>query len=163
MCSNGCDYVLLCCVQFAGRLVAERLSVELQTTYNVTAMSFTPAELCAAIQRRLPRFHVDYRPDFRDLIARSWPQSVDDSAARRDWGWQPSFDLDVRPSLPSLNMTNWVTACTAGTSLQVLPVVRMNHHPEVWRALFCASCPYRLFRTAIPSFRNANSRNGVFC
>ena len=60
-------------------------------------MSFTPAELCAAIQRRLPRFTVDYRPDFRDAIARSWPQSVDDSAARTDWGWRPGFDLDVRP------------------------------------------------------------------
>ncbi|BDA43208.1 L-threonine 3-dehydrogenase, mitochondrial [Coccomyxa sp. Obi] len=66
-----------------------------QTTYNVTAMSFTPAELCAAIQRRLPHFRVDYRPDFRDTIARSWPQSVDDSAARRDWGWKPSFELDA--------------------------------------------------------------------
>ncbi|KAK9915249.1 hypothetical protein WJX75_006733 [Coccomyxa subellipsoidea] len=66
-----------------------------QTTYNVTAMSFTPAELCAAIQRRLPRFTVDYRPDFRDAIARSWPQSVDDSAARTDWGWRPDFDLDA--------------------------------------------------------------------
>lgn len=82
-------------------LVAQWLIVVLQTTYNVTAMSFSPAELCAAIQRRLPHFHVDYRPDFRDLIARSWPQSVDDSAARRDWGWQPSFDLDVCPLLAS--------------------------------------------------------------
>ncbi len=71
-----------------------------QTTYNVTAMSFTPAELCAAIQRRLPGFTVDYRPDFRDAIARSWPQSVDDSPARADWGWRPAFDIDVRPPPP---------------------------------------------------------------
>jgi threonine 3-dehydrogenase len=57
----------------------------MQRTYNVTAMSFTPAQLAASIQRALPAFRVDYLAgDFRDAIARSWPASIDDSAARAD-------------------------------------------------------------------------------
>ena len=64
-------------------------------SYNLAGLSFTPAELAAAIRQRLPNFCVDYAPDFRDAIARSWPQSIDDSAARHDWGWQPRFGLDA--------------------------------------------------------------------
>lgn len=56
-------------------------------------MSFTPAQLAAAIQDVIPDFLVDYTPDFRDDIARTWPESIDDSCARRDWGWQPRYDL----------------------------------------------------------------------
>ena len=68
----------------------------------MTAVSFTPAQLCEAIQRQVPQFRVEYRPDFRDDIARTWPQSVDDSAAQRDWGWRPSYDLDVSPAFPTI-------------------------------------------------------------
>ncbi|KAF6266777.1 hypothetical protein COO60DRAFT_1632820 [Scenedesmus sp. NREL 46B-D3] len=66
-----------------------------QTTYNVTAVSFTPAELAGAIRRRLPHFSISYSPDFRDNIAKTWPASIDDSAARRQWGWAPNFDLQA--------------------------------------------------------------------
>ena len=59
-------------------------------------MSFTPAQLTASIQRVVPGFRMTYLPDFREGIARSWPASIDDSAARADWGWRPAYALDVR-------------------------------------------------------------------
>ncbi|MBO0934627.1 NAD-dependent epimerase/dehydratase family protein [Fibrella aquatilis] len=68
-------------------------SISVRTSYNLAGMSFTPAELTAAIQRYLPELTVNYKPDFRQAIAESWPMSIDDSVARRDWGWQPGFDL----------------------------------------------------------------------
>ena len=63
------------------------------TNYNLAAMSFSAAELAAEIQRHIPEFVVDYQPDFRQAIADSWPCSIDDSVARQEWSWQPSFDL----------------------------------------------------------------------
>jgi len=61
--------------------------------YNVTGMSFSAAELATEIQKRVPGFKVEYKPDFRQAIADSWPRSIDDSAAREDWGWKPDYDL----------------------------------------------------------------------
>jgi len=64
--------------------------------FNVNAMSFTPSNLAAAIQSRIPEFRIDYRIDpLRQAIADSWPNSLDDSAARAEWGWRPNFDLDA--------------------------------------------------------------------
>jgi nucleoside-diphosphate-sugar epimerase len=56
-------------------------------------MSFTAGELASEIQKHIPEFVCEYEPDFRQDIADSWPNSLDDSAAREEWGWQPSFDL----------------------------------------------------------------------
>jgi len=56
-------------------------------------MSFSAGELAAAIRKRLPGFVCDYAPDFRQAIADSWPESIDDSAAREEWGWKPAYDL----------------------------------------------------------------------
>ncbi len=61
--------------------------------FNVGAMSFSAGELAAAIKKHIPEFAVDYEPDFRQKIADSWPQSLDDSAARKEWGWKPSYDI----------------------------------------------------------------------
>ncbi len=67
-----------------------------RNAYNVTAMNFTPGELVAAIQNHLPDFVVDYDIDpVRQAIADSWPRSMDDSAARREWGWVPEFDIEA--------------------------------------------------------------------
>ncbi len=62
-------------------------------SYNVAAFSFTPRELADQIARRVPDFHLDCAPDFRQAIAASWPRTVDDRVARRDWGWAPAYDL----------------------------------------------------------------------
>ncbi|MDH4390024.1 MAG: NAD-dependent epimerase/dehydratase family protein [Aquabacterium sp.] len=62
-------------------------------SYNLAGCSFTPAEIAAEIARLVPGFQFDCQPDFRQAIADSWPQAVDDSLARRDWGWAPRYDL----------------------------------------------------------------------
>jgi nucleoside-diphosphate-sugar epimerase len=62
--------------------------------YNLAGVSVTPAQVAARIRHHLPGFEVDYAPDFRQAIAASWPQSLDDSAARRDWSWSAGFDLE---------------------------------------------------------------------
>ena len=61
--------------------------------FNLAAMSFSPAELVQEIQKHLPDFTCEYQPDFRQAIADSWPRTIDDSAARREWGWTPGYDL----------------------------------------------------------------------
>jgi nucleoside-diphosphate-sugar epimerase len=62
--------------------------------YNIAGCSFTPSELAAIIQRSIPTFSISYTPDFRQAIADSWPASIDDSAARLDWGWQSDYDTE---------------------------------------------------------------------
>ena len=67
--------------------------ITIRTSYNVVAISFSPQEIAAEIQKHVPGFSISYAPDYRQAIAKSWPQSIDDSIARRDWGWQPEYDL----------------------------------------------------------------------
>lgn len=62
-------------------------------SYNLAAMSFSPKEIAAEIQKHIPDFTINYKPDFRQAIAESWPQSIDDKEARAEWGWKPRFDL----------------------------------------------------------------------
>ncbi len=61
--------------------------------YNVTGMSFSAGEIAAEIKKHIPQFEIDYKPDFRQEIADSWPKSIDDSLAREEWGWNPSYNL----------------------------------------------------------------------
>jgi threonine 3-dehydrogenase len=65
-----------------------------QSVYNLTSFSFTPEQLAKSIQKFRPGFTIDYKPDFRQRIADSWPRSIDDSIARKDWGWNPKFTVD---------------------------------------------------------------------
>lgn len=67
--------------------------ITVRTSYNLAGMSFSPAEIFAAIQEYFPDFRIDYQPDFRQKIAESWPETIDDSSAEKDWGWQPAYDL----------------------------------------------------------------------
>jgi nucleoside-diphosphate-sugar epimerase len=69
-------------------------AISVRTSYNIAGMSFSPAEIGASIQKHLPDFDLQYKPDYRQTIADSWPQSIDDSVARNDWGWQPNYDID---------------------------------------------------------------------
>lgn len=62
-------------------------------SYNLAGVSFTPAEIAAVIAAERPGFEISYAPDFRQAIADSWPRSIDDAAARADWGWRPEYDL----------------------------------------------------------------------
>lgn len=71
---------------------AEKISV--RTSYNISSMSFSPKEIGAMIKKHIPDFKMDYTPDYRQAIADSWPQSIDDSVARGDWGWKHEFDLE---------------------------------------------------------------------
>ena len=80
--------------------------VKVRSSYNISAMSFSPEEITAEIKKNIPDFTITYKPDFRQAIADSWPKSIDDSAARRDWGWKHDFDLkrmtaDILAKLPA--------------------------------------------------------------
>jgi nucleoside-diphosphate-sugar epimerase len=64
-----------------------------RSSYNLAGMSFTPKEMAENIKTKIPDFVIDYAPDFRQAIANSWPSSIDDSNAKKDWHWQAEFDL----------------------------------------------------------------------
>jgi nucleoside-diphosphate-sugar epimerase len=70
---------------------ADKISV--RTSYNLSGMSFSPKEIAAEIRKHIPPFTISYKPDYRQSIAESWPQSIDDSVARHDWGWKEEYDL----------------------------------------------------------------------
>lgn len=72
---------------------ADASKVKIRSSYNLSGMSFSPKEIADEIKNHFPDFTISYKPDSRQLIADSWPQSIDDSAARNDWGWKAQFDL----------------------------------------------------------------------
>jgi nucleoside-diphosphate-sugar epimerase len=69
-------------------------NITVRTSYNISGMSFSPKEIAASIQKHIPEFSLTCVPDYRQKIANSWPASIDDSVATKDWGWKPAYDLD---------------------------------------------------------------------
>lgn len=74
---------------------ADAKDVTIRTSYNLAAIDFTPKEIAAEIQKHIPDFTISYNPDFRQKIADSWPSSIDDAKARKDWNWKHSFTLET--------------------------------------------------------------------
>lgn len=72
---------------------APKEQIKIRTSYNLSAISFSPKEIAAEIKKHIPSFTIAYNPDYRQAIANSWPSSIDDSKATEDWGWKPDFDL----------------------------------------------------------------------
>tara|TARA_R110002096_G_scaffold435928_1_gene664360 strand:+ start:15704 stop:16624 length:921 start_codon:yes stop_codon:yes gene_type:complete len=68
--------------------------IKIRSSYNLAGISFSPEEIAAEIKKQLPQFEITYAPDFRQKIAESWPQSIDDTAAQNDWGWEIEYDLE---------------------------------------------------------------------
>lgn len=82
------------CIKAAMELMEVSSSkIKHHVSYNVAAMSFSAGELTAEIRRHIPEFECDYKPDFRQKIADSWPMSIDDSEAHEEWNWRPVYDL----------------------------------------------------------------------
>jgi nucleoside-diphosphate-sugar epimerase len=68
--------------------------ITVRTSYNVSGMSFSPKEISEEIKKHIPDFEISYKADYRQAIADSWPQSIDDAVARNDWGWQEDYNLE---------------------------------------------------------------------
>ena len=76
-------------------MAADAAGLSVRTSYNIAALSFTAGEIAAEVAKHVPGFTYEFAPDFRQAIADSWPDSLDDSVARRDWGWSPDYDLEA--------------------------------------------------------------------
>ena len=80
--------------------------IKVRSSYNLAGMSFSPKEIASEIKNYFPEFQITYNPDSRQAIADSWPQSIDDSVARKEWGWKPSFDLKKMSKEMIVNLKN---------------------------------------------------------
>lgn len=77
---------------------AKPSDVKIRTSYNLAAIDFSPEEIASEIKKHIPNFKITYKPDFRQEIADSWPSSIDDSEARKDWNWKHKYDLSKMTS-----------------------------------------------------------------
>jgi nucleoside-diphosphate-sugar epimerase len=83
---------------------AEKDKIKIRSAYNVAAFSFNPSDIAESIRKHIPEFEISYSPDFRQAIANSWPQSIDDIAARKDWGWKHTYSLEQMTELMLSNL-----------------------------------------------------------
>lgn len=74
---------------------ASARKISVRTSYNLSGMSFSPKEIAAEIKKYIPDFRISYKPDYRQAIAESWPQSIDDTVARKDWGWKEEYGIEA--------------------------------------------------------------------
>jgi nucleoside-diphosphate-sugar epimerase len=86
---------------------APKEKITIRTSYNISGLSFSPAEIYQSIVKHYPNFEIEYQSDFRQAIADSWPNSIDDSAAKVDWAWHPKFDLDAMTSVIITNLPKY--------------------------------------------------------
>lgn len=84
-------------------------SIRIRSSYNLAGLSFTPGELAASICKYYPAFSTFYSPDFRQSIADSWPETIDDSEARKDWGWRPEYNLESMTNVMVKNLSQIVS------------------------------------------------------
>lgn len=83
---------------------ADKEDVKIRSSYNLAGMSFDPEDVTISIKKHIPEFKISYEPDFRQDIADSWPQSIDDSEARKDWGWESKISLDEMTEIMLTNL-----------------------------------------------------------
>ena len=78
--------------------------VKIRSSYNLAGVSFTPKQIAEEVKKHIPNFEMTYNPDFRQAIADSWPSSIDDSYAQKDWGWKLKYDLEKMTSDMMINL-----------------------------------------------------------
>ena len=83
---------------------APAVQVKIRSSYNLAGVSFTPKQIAEEIKKHIPDFEISYSPDFRQAIADSWPSSIDDSYAKKDWGWELKYDLEKMTSIMMKNL-----------------------------------------------------------
>jgi nucleoside-diphosphate-sugar epimerase len=88
-----------------GIMEAPKKSIKIRSSYNLSAMSFNPKEIAECIKKQIPDFEISYKTDFRQEIADSWPQSIDDTNAREDWGWEHKVSLEEMTSIMLENLS----------------------------------------------------------
>lgn len=81
-------------------------NIKIRSSYNITSMSFTPEDLYLEIKKSIPEFKINYKPDFRQTIAESWPKSIDDTEARIHWGWKPNTEIEKMSKIMLKNLKN---------------------------------------------------------
>ncbi len=89
---------------------AKESSIKIRSSYNLAAITFSPDELYEEIKKQIPKAAITYNPDFRQDIADSWPNSIDDSEARKDWGWQHAFDITKMTTDILVNLEKQLTS-----------------------------------------------------
>ena len=80
--------------------------IKIRSSYNLSGINFTPGQISAEIKKYIPKFCISYKSDFRQEIADSWPSSINDSDARKDWGWAPEYNLEKMTRDMVINLQN---------------------------------------------------------